>query len=260
MTKTLSIDSAFSMKKPVIILHSGGAAPLRPDPHPEQQRHADVECRQLQAFRDAEFAVLLVQDAEVEGGQHDDDGQERGPEPDGRAEPVGGEELRHGPPRYAPPASAERRAAARSQPIAATSDPLSTPSRTLSNNAGSVNARLPMNRLMVKPIAASNDMPWIIRQFTCSGKVASRIFTASQAKPKMPHLLTDEQTKCDAERQRLKQRGRLQSAERQAGISETEDGNHEKGHPRVQGVFHSFQRPLAIARHGRDAERRRNAS
>jgi hypothetical protein len=52
----------------------------------------DIEGRKLQALRNPDRLVGLVQNAEVEGEQGADDGQERQPEPGGLAQEISGEE------------------------------------------------------------------------------------------------------------------------------------------------------------------------
>ncbi len=73
------------------ILHAAGRAHGPPDPAAEGDGDKDVEGRQLQALGDAHLLVLLVEDAEIEGEQHDDDAEEGQPEPGGLAEEIGHE-------------------------------------------------------------------------------------------------------------------------------------------------------------------------
>ncbi|KAG1084833.1 hypothetical protein G6F40_014372 [Rhizopus arrhizus] len=59
-----------------VVRHAAGRAQLPPDPGAEQQRRADVAGRQQQAFTHADFAVFLVQHAQVKDQQADDDADE----------------------------------------------------------------------------------------------------------------------------------------------------------------------------------------
>jgi hypothetical protein len=67
-----------------------------PDRAAVEDREADVEGREPQALRYAHLLVLLVEDAEVEGEQGDDDAEEARPHPDGFADPLGGKEFHDG--------------------------------------------------------------------------------------------------------------------------------------------------------------------
>ncbi|MNT14667.1 hypothetical protein D3C72_1496820 [compost metagenome] len=75
-----------------VVGHAAGGAQLPPDPGAKQQRGADVAGRQQQAFAYADLAVFLVQHAQVEDQQADDDANEEQPAPGWRAEEIGVEE------------------------------------------------------------------------------------------------------------------------------------------------------------------------
>src|SRR3546814_3458492 len=70
---------------------------LRPpritQPRAEQHGDADVKGRKLQAFGNAQFPVLLVEDSKVECGERNHEGEERQPEPGGRPKPVSKQEF-----------------------------------------------------------------------------------------------------------------------------------------------------------------------
>jgi hypothetical protein len=75
-----------------VVVHAALRAQVPPDPGAEEQCHADVAGRQQQAFAHADFAVVLVQHAQVESQQRDDDADEGQPDPGGLAHEVGREE------------------------------------------------------------------------------------------------------------------------------------------------------------------------
>src|SRR3546814_15360067 len=62
-------------------------------PISEQHGDADVKGRKLQAFGNAQFPVLLVEDSKVECGERNHEGEERQPEPGGRPKPVSKQEF-----------------------------------------------------------------------------------------------------------------------------------------------------------------------
>src|SRR3546814_18664372 len=70
---------------------------LRPpritQPRAEQHGDADVKGRKRQAFGNAQFPVLLVEDSKVECGERNHEGEERQPEPGGRPKPVSKQEF-----------------------------------------------------------------------------------------------------------------------------------------------------------------------
>ena len=80
-------------EEPGVVLHPQFGAAFDPDPGSECHCNRDVEGREFQRLADPHLAVLLVEDAEIESGQRNDQAEEAQPEPQRRAEPVGGQEF-----------------------------------------------------------------------------------------------------------------------------------------------------------------------
>jgi hypothetical protein len=79
-----------------VVVHAALHAHVPPDPGAEGQRHADVARRQQQAFAHPDLVIVLVQNAQVEGQQRDDDANEGEPDPGGLAQEVGRNEGNQG--------------------------------------------------------------------------------------------------------------------------------------------------------------------
>src|SRR3546814_13676265 len=72
-----------------VILQARLAALRGPHPRAERGRDADIERRELQTLADPHLLVFLVEHAKVEGGERNDERDERQPEPGRCAQPVG---------------------------------------------------------------------------------------------------------------------------------------------------------------------------
>ena len=82
-------------KEPGEVFGARSRALLEPHPDAKCQRDGNVEGRKLQRFADAHLPVFLVQKAQVEGRQRNDQHTECQPEPDWRAQPVMREKFHH---------------------------------------------------------------------------------------------------------------------------------------------------------------------
>ena len=65
-----------------VACHQGAVRPGPPDVAAKGDGDGDVEGRELEAFGDAKFVIVLVKDAEVKGHQRDHDGKEHQPKPE----------------------------------------------------------------------------------------------------------------------------------------------------------------------------------
>ncbi len=68
-----------------IIFHAEIAAFFDPDPNAEKHGNADIEDGEFQAFGNAHFLVLFVEDPKVKGRQSNDDANECKPKPNWRS-------------------------------------------------------------------------------------------------------------------------------------------------------------------------------